>query len=348
MALTTWSAWRTTPKRAMKSPKDTRGVGVLLVNSGTPDAPEEEAIRTWLEQMLTDPVLIACPMPIWRRVLDYVILPRRPKKNVPRYKRFWTPEGSPFILESLAQGCALEKQLQASGVDAKVEVAMRYGNPSIASKLELLKKEGVSKLVVIPMYPQECESCTGTILPEVKRLFSVLADSEWNPELQEVRHYYDNPRYLEALSESVRRVWSQQPNSRLAVSFHSEPVKFIEDGDPYQDQINETAQKLAAFLGLSDDAWQVTYQSRFDNRKWLGPLLEPTLELWAQQGVKDVCVVCPGFAADCLETSLEVAEEARDFFLAAAGDDASFTYVPALGASEGLISALADEVLRRL
>lgn len=348
MALITWLAWRTTLKPAMKSLKVTQGVGVLLVNSGTPDAPEEEAIRSWLEQMLTDPVLIACPMPIWRRVLDYVILPRRPKKNVPRYKRFWTPEGSPFVLDSLEQGRALEKQLRARGVEAKVEFAMRYGNPSIASKLELFKEAGVGKLIVIPMYPQECKSCTGTILPEVKRLFDVLADSEWNPELQEVRHYYDNPLYLKALSESVSRTWSPRPNSRLAVSFHSEPVKFIEDGDPYQDQINETAQKLAVSLGLPDEMWQVTYQSRFDNRKWLGPLLEPTLELWAEEGVKDVCVVCPGFAADCLETSLEVAEEARDFFLAAAGDDASFTYVPALGANAGLISALADEVLCRL
>ncbi len=346
--LITWSAWRTTPKPAMKSLKDTQGIGVLLVNSGTPDAPEEEAIRTWLEQMLTDPVLIACPMPIWRRVLDYVILPRRPKKNVPRYKRFWTPEGSPFILDSLAQGRALEKRLVACDVDAKVEVAMRYGNPSIASKLELFKQAGVSKLIVIPMYPQECKSCTGTILPEVKRLFDVLVDSEWNPELLEIPHYYDNPLYLKALSESVSRVWSPQLNARLAISFHSEPVKFIEDGDPYQDQINETAENLAASLGLSDDTWQVTYQSRFDNRKWLGPLLEPTLELWAEQGVKDVCVVCPGFAADCLETSMEVAEEARDFFLAAAGEGARFTYVPALGADVGLIAALTDEVLRRL
>ncbi len=332
----------------MKSSKDTQHIGVLLINSGTPDAPEEEAIRTWLEQMLTDPVLIACPMPIWRRVLDYVILPRRPKKNVPRYKRFWTPEGSPFILESLAQGRALEAQLLARGLDAKVEVAMRYGNPSIASKLELLKEAGTSKLVVIPMYPQECKSCTGTILPEVKRLFDVLADSDWSPELLEVRHYYDNPFYLEALSESVSQAWNPKPKSRLAVSFHSEPVKFIEDGDPYQDQINETAQKLASSLGLPDEMWQVTYQSRFDNRKWLGPLLEPTLELWAEQGVKDVCVVCPGFAADCLETSMEVAEEARDFFLAAAGEGASFTYVPALGANAGLISALTDEVLRHV
>lgn len=332
----------------MLSANESHRVGVLLANSGTPDAPEEEAIRTWLEQMLTDPVLIACPMPIWRRVLDYVILPRRPKKNVPRYKKFWTPEGSPFILESLEQGRALEKRLRASGIDAKVEVAMRYGNPSIASKLELFKEMRISKLIVIPLYPQECKSCTGTILPEVNRLFQALVDDAWSPELLEVRHYHDNPLYLEALTKSVVEAWSPKPNSRLAVSFHSEPVKFVEDGDPYQNQIDETAQKLAASLGLPDDAWQVTYQSRFDNRKWLGPLLEPTLEQWVEQGVKDVCVVCPGFAADCLETTMEVAEEARDFFLAAAGKDASFTYVPALGADAGLIGALADEVLRRL
>lgn len=332
----------------MLSANETHHVGVLLVNSGTPDAPEEEAIRVWLEQMLTDPVLIACPMPIWRRVLDYVILPRRPKKNVPRYKRFWTPEGSPFILESLAQGRALEKQLLASGLDVKVELAMRYGNPSIASKLELFKEMRVSKLVVIPLYPQECKSCTGTVLPEVDRLFKDLVDDVWCPELLEVRHYHDNPLYMDALTKSVIEAWSPKPDSRLAVSFHSEPVKFVEDGDPYQEQINETAQKLAASLGLPDNAWQVTYQSRFDNRKWLGPLLEPTLEQWAEQGIKDVCVVCPGFAADCLETSMEVAEEARDFFFAAAGEGASFTYVPALGANAGLISALADEVVRRL
>ncbi len=323
-------------------------LGILLINSGTPDAPEEEAIRIWLEQMLTDPVLIGCPMAIWRRVLDYVILPRRPQKTAPRYQKFWTEQGSPFLLESENQAKALQEHLCEESVDVQVELAMRYGNPSIESKLIKFQTAACKKIVVVPMYPQECVSCTGTILPEFDRVFAGLADASWNPEIIKIQNYYENPRYLDAIVQSIQNIWTPTGQSRLAISFHSEPVKFVEDGDPYQEQINYTAEFVASKLGLSNDQWLVTYQSRFDNRKWLNPFLEATLDSWAQEGITDVCVVCPGFSVDCLETTIEVGQELRDLYLSKAKEGAKFTYVPALGADPLLIAALADEILKRI
>ncbi|MDO5335609.1 MAG: ferrochelatase [Coriobacteriia bacterium] len=317
--------------------------GVLLVNMGTPDAPEEEAIRRYLAQMLSDPALISCPPFIWKRVLKYCILPKRPKKNVARYQSFWTDDGSPYLLTSLAQGQGLERSLRTKGYDVKVALAMRYGNPSIASRLRAFMEQGLDHVVVLPMFPQETRSCTGSIFTEVNRCLSELKAEGWNPKLDFVRSYFDNPGYIDELVKSVTDHWVplSMGESRLAISYHSTVMADIEAGDPYRDQVEATSQLMAGKLGLTPDSWKISYQSRFDSRKWLSPLLPSVLESWAEEGIKDVCVVCPGFAADCLETSIEVDVECRQLFLSRAGQGARFTYVPALGASSGYLEALA-------
>lgn len=323
-------------------------VGVLLLNMGTPDAPEEEAIRRYLAEMLSDPALISCPPVIWRRVLDHVILPKRPKKTVGRYRSFWTDAGSPYLLDTLEQARLLERKLKAQGFDVVCRAGMRYGNPPIMSRLCEMRDSGVMRLVVLPLFPQETRATTQSALDEVSRCLSSLSADGWDPSVSLIRSYCDNPAYIRALTKNVAEAWHPGSNSRLAVSFHSTVVKDIEAGDPYRDQAESTAQGVARGLRLKDGSWKVTYQSRFDNRKWLKPLLVPTLEEWAKEGVDDVCVICPGFAADCLETSIEVAGDARDRFLSCAKPGARFTYVPALGTSAEHIDLLASEVISRL
>lgn len=322
--------------------------GVLLLNMGTPDAPEEESIRRYLDEMLSDPALISCPPVIWRRVLDHVILPKRPKKTVGRYRAFWTEDGSPYLLDTLEQARLLERKLASMGFDVVCRAGMRYGNPSIESKLAELRDSGVGRLVVLPLFPQETRATTQSALDEVSRCLSALRQDGWNPSVSIVRSYCDNPAYIRALVKSVADRWTPGANSRLAVSFHSTVLKDIEAGDPYKDQAEATALRLAAGLGLDAETWKVTYQSRFDNRRWLKPLLSPTLVQWAEEGITDVCVVCPGFAADCLETSIEVARESGDLFLSKAQPGSRFIYVPALGVTSGHIDALASEVVSRL
>lgn len=322
--------------------------GVLLLNMGTPDAPEEEAIRRYLDEMLSDPALISCPPIIWRRVLDHVILPKRPKKTVGRYRAFWSEEGSPYLLDTLEQARLLERKLASMGFDVLCRAGMRYGNPSIESRLKELRDSGVGRLVVLPLFPQETRATTQSALDEVSRCLSVLRQDGWDPSVSVVRSYCDNPAYVRALVKSVVDRWIPGKNSCLAVSFHSTVVKDIEAGDPYKDQAEATARSLALGLGLDAETWKVTYQSRFDNRRWLKPLLAPTLVQWAEEGITDVCVVCPGFAADCLETSIEVARECGELFLSKARPGSHFTYVPALGVTPEHIEVLASEVVSRL
>lgn len=323
-------------------------LGILLMNTGTPDAPTPEAIRPYLKEFLSDRNVVDMPAFVWKPILNLFILPNRPWKTAARYQGFWTDEGSPFILDTYEQCAALEKRLRAmTGEPVAARPGMRYGNPSIGAGVRELAAAGADCIVGLPLYPQSTRACTGTCREEFERRMDDAA-----PQARRgfVAQYWNAPGYIEALAASVRRSWAHGRESKLVVSFHSVPVSFAAQGDTYVEATKATTRLLTEALGMAPADTLTTYQSRFDSRKWQGPMLVPELERLAREGVRDVAVVCPGFAVDCIETSFEVGVEAAEAYYAAARaagvDDARFTYIPALGADGDCMDALADLALR--
>ena len=326
-----------------------------MMNTGTPDAPTPEAIRPYLKQFLSDRNIIHAPRCIWYPVLNLCILPNRPKKTAPNYRAFWTKDGSPFLLTSLEQRDKLRARLaELAGEPVAVELGMRYGNPSIASALDALLDAGADHIVALPMYPQETKACAGTCLEEFDRvLAAALAAREDTPRptVEKIPYYWNAPGYLDVLAQSVRDAWTYEPGKKLVVSFHSIPLSHAAAGDTYNESTKATALGLASKLGVPEEDLDITYQSRFDSRKWLGPFLNPELRRLASEGATDVAAVCPIFSVDCIETCVEVDKEAREEFVSAArkaGAEApNFTYVPALGASDAFIDVLANLVMAK-
>lgn len=323
--------------------------GILLMNTGTADEPTVVAVRNYLREFLMDPAIIGAPEFIRKRIVNHIIR-RRPERTVANYEEFWTPEGSPFMLTSFKQAKRLEIDLTGQQPeDVVVALGMRYGNPSIMNALHELRVESCDRVVLLPAYPQQVNVCAGTCFNKAREVLDKFAAQfNWRPEVFEVPYFYDNPDYQGALARQVAKHWRYEPGSKLLVSFHSTMLADIEAGDPYRDQTHATARKLAQDLGIDPADMVVCYQSRFDNRKWLQPFAEPTALGFAERGITDICVVCPGFVADNMETSLEVNRDLRRSFLEAAKPGSRFTYVPALNTDAGLIKALSHAVKRAL
>lgn len=316
---------------------------VLLVNLGTPDAPTPAAVRRYLAEFLSDRRVIDLPRWIWLPILYGVILNLRPRRSAHAYRSVWTDAGSPLRVfsESLAQ--RLDERLQErSGGRARVALAMRYGNPSIASVLENLRLDGMRRLLVLPLYPQYSATSTGTVFDAVT---SVLQRWRWPPELRFVNDYHDDAGHIDALCASVaahRRAAGAA--DRLLLSFHGIPQRYAFAGDPYPEQCRRTAQAIAERAGLRDDELLVTFQSRVGREQWLQPYTDATLRELPARGVRSLQVLCPGFAVDCLETLEEIAIAGRETFLAAGGE--RFEYIPALNDSAAQVEALLGIVRR--
>lgn len=322
--------------------------GVLLMNTGTADEPTIPAIRTYLYEFLMDPAIIGAPEFIRKRIVNHIVR-NRPQRTVKNYEAFWTPEGSPFVLGCYKQAKALKAELESRGDEMEVAVVMRYGSPSVLDGLHELRVAGCERVVVLPSYPQQVNVCAGTCFKKVREVLAKIGESYgWKPELVEVPYFYDQHAYRLALAKQVASCWRYSESSRLVVSFHSTLLADIEAGDPYKDQTEMTAAALAADLRIPAEAVSVSYQSRFDSRKWLQPLTEPSVLKIAESGVKDVCVVCPGFTVDNMETVLEVSRDLRKTYMDAAGREANFTYVPALCDDKGLVAAMADAIGKAL
>lgn len=319
------------------------------MNTGTADEPTITAVRNYLREFLMDPAIIGAPKFIRKRIVNHIVR-RRPERTVANYEAFWTPQGSPFIIDSYKQAKRLEVELSGRLTgEVQVELAMRYGNPSVLDGLNALRVAGCEQVVVLPSYPQEVNVCAGTCIKHAHdALDSMGARYDWHPQVFDAHYFYDLPSYREALAKQVAAHWQHSEGSKLIVSFHSTMLADIEAGDPYRDQTQQTARNLAEDLGVPAEDVLVSYQSRFDSRKWLQPFTEPTVRGLAEQGVRDVCVVCPIFTVDNMETSLEVNRDLRAMFMEATGADARFTYVPALGASAGVVKALADAAQKAL
>lgn len=320
-------------------------LGILVCNLGTPDAPTPEALRRYLKEFLSDPRVIEMPRWLWWLILNGVILQIRPKKSAHMYQSVWTDEGAPLLAISLRQAVALQIELeQRLRGPVRVVLAMRYGNPSIAAGLAQLREANVRRVLVLPLYPQYSAPATASVFDAV---VDELKTWRWLPELRFINDYCDDPALINALAASIREHFDQHGMpQQLLFSFHGTPKRYFINGDPYYCQCQKTARLVAEKLGLTQDQWQVTFQSRFGREEWLKPYTDKTLEALPGKGIKRVAVVCPGFSADCLETLEEIAVTNRAFFLEAGGE--RYDYIPALNDRADHIQGLADLVLRHV
>jgi ferrochelatase len=303
-------------------------LGVLVTNLGTPDAPRAGAVRRYLAEFLSDPRVIELPRLLWLPILYGVILPFRAPRSAHAYRKIWTEQGSPLLVNAQAQAAALQTALSAR-LPGPVTVAlgMRYGNPSIASAMEALRAAGATRLLVVPLYPQYSGSTTGSTLDAIN---AVLARWRALPELRTVMRYHDAPGYIQALAASVREHWATHGHGqRLLFSFHGLPKRYLLAGDPYHCECLKTARLTAEALGLAPDAWAVAFQSRVGREEWLRPYTDETLAAWRDAKVGDIDVICPGFSADCLETLEEIAMQNAEAY---AFGGASLRYIPCLNA----------------
>jgi protoporphyrin/coproporphyrin ferrochelatase len=317
---------------------------VLLVNLGSPDEPTASATRRYLAEFLSDPRVVEIPRFVWWLVLNGIILNTRPAKSAAKYATIWTPEGSPLVVGTARLQKLLQGYLGERGLPVLVRHAMRYGNPSVASALDALRAEGATRVLVLPLYPQYAAATTASVWDAVA-LWSQRARQL--PEFRFVNRYGDEPLHIAALAGSVRAFWQREGRSRMLVmSFHGLPERSLHLGDPYHCECHKTARLLAEALGLAQDQYRVTFQSRFGKAQWLRPYTEPTLKELAAAGIDRVDVVCPGFAVDCLETLEEIAQEARDAFLESGGRE--FHYIPCLNDDADGVRALVAVVERHL
>ncbi|MCP4043743.1 MAG: ferrochelatase [Gammaproteobacteria bacterium] len=320
-------------------------MGVLLANLGSPAAPTAAAVRRYLAEFLWDPRVVETPRWLWWLVLHGVILRTRPRRSARLYQRIWTEQGSPLLDFSRRQALALEKLLQKQNTEpVRVALAMRYGAPAIAVGLDDLRRSGMDRLLVLPLYPQYSATTTASTFDAVTNELQT-----WRrlPEVRFINHYYTDPGYIEAIAASIRKLWWENGEpDRLLFSFHGLPQRYILAGDPYFDQCQRTAQLAAENLKLPNSRWGVSFQSRMGREEWLRPYTDHLLREWGAAGVAGVDVICPGFSADCLETLEEIAMQNRELFLHAGGQ--RYRYVPALNDTPQHIQALASIAQRHL
>ena len=287
-------------------------IGVLLINLGTPDAPEAAAVRRYLAEFLSDPRVIEIPKIAWLPILHGIILRTRPRKSAHAYKQVWTEEGSPLAAITRRQSQALQQRL---GEHVIVDFAMRYGNPGIGKSIENLVALGCERILAAPLYPQYCAATTASAADAV---FGSLAAMRRQPALRTLPPYYDDPIHIDALIASLERQLAAldfEPQ-RLLLSFHGMPQRTLELGDPYHCHCQKTARLLSEQLSVPTD---IAFQSRFGRAKWLEPATDKVLAAYPSQGVTRIAIAAPGFSADCVETVEELGIRGRETFLSAGG-----------------------------
>ncbi|WP_419147569.1 ferrochelatase [Pseudoalteromonas 'SMAR'] len=311
--------------------------GILLTNLGSPDAPTAKALKVYLAEFLADPRIVEIPRLIWLMILHGIILRVRPKKSAKAYQTVWTDEGSPLIAISKAQAAKVEAQLRSEGYDnIEVELAMRYGNPSIESGLEKLRDKGITRIIVMPLYPQYSSATTGSTFDQVAK---VLRGWRWVPELHFINGYHKQPEYIASLAASIQEDLEKHGEpDKWVFSYHGTPKLFLERGDPYHCFCQQTTRLVVEKLGLDKDKVITTFQSRFGKAEWLQPYTDKTLESLPEQGVKNIAILSPAFSADCLETLEELEVENREVFEEAGGEH--YRYIPALNDRDDHIAAI--------
>ena len=321
-------------------------VGVLLVNLGTPDSADARGVRVYLREFLSDPRVIENQGLFWKLVLNGIILQVRPRRKARDYQKIWNTEKNESPLKTITR--AQSEKLAAAIADhdhVVVDWAMRYGNPSIASRIAALTAQGCDRLLVVPLYPQYSAATSATVCDEV---FRVLAGMRAQPTVRVTPPYYVDAEYIEALAVSIDahlKTLPFQPELILA-SFHGMPQKYIDKGDPYQAQCAATIDALRQRMGLDASKLMLTFQSRFGFDEWLQPYTDKTIEQLAKDGVRRIAVVTPGFSADCLETLEEIAQENAEIFKHNGGEQ--FAAIPCLNDSDPGMDVIRQLVLREL
>ena len=319
--------------------------GILLSNLGTPDAPTTPAVRKYLAEFLSDTRVIEWPPALWWFVLHGIILRTRPRRSAEAYAKVWTDEGSPLLCIAKKQAALIKDSLgKEYGDDVVVDLAMRYGSPSIKSVLDRMREANVQRLLVLPLYPQYSATTTASTIDAV---CAELSHWRFQPELRTINHYHDFPPYIDAIAESIRGHWAEfgRPE-KLLFSYHGLPQKYFMAGDPYFCHCQKTTRLVIEKLGLKQGEWEISFQSRLGPQEWLKPYTDFTLKEWGAAGIRSVQVISPGFSADCLETLEEINLQNREFFVEAGGEE--FSYIPALNDHELHISALVELVKHHL
>ncbi|MBC6906333.1 ferrochelatase [Saccharophagus sp. K07] len=312
-------------------------VGVLLTNLGTPAAPTAEALRPYLKEFLSDPRVIELPKWKWWPILHGIILRVRPKKSAKLYASVWTEQGSPLMSISLEQTAKLNAYFERKYPGkVRVKLGMRYGEPAIGKVLREFQDEGINRIIVLPLYPQYSGPTVGSTFDAVAQ---ELIHWRWTPELHFINTYHDHPLYIEALANSVKaHIAEHGEPEKLILSYHGMPQRYFDGGDPYYCYCQKTSRLVAEKLGWDKDRYITSFQSQFGKEEWIKPDTSTTLQQLAQNGIKKVAVICPGFSADCLETLEEIGVENKKLFLSAGGE--SYHYIPALNAGEEHIGVM--------
>jgi ferrochelatase len=326
--------------------------GLLMVNLGSPDAPTAKATRKYLFEFLHDKRVVDTTRWLWCPILHGIILRTRPARSAKAYASIWNePEFSDQEEPVDTAPLIRITQQQAEGVqailgdDVHVEIAMRYGNPSIGASIDALVAKGCTRIGVLPLYPQFAGATTASVFDGVGKAIKKRMNM---PEIRFLRHYYDDPRYIKALADSLNEhlaTLDWKPDA-IITSYHGLPQSYVDKGDPYQGECLRTTELMREHMGLSKDYLYSTFQSRFGPKAWLQPYTDKTLEKLPEQGVKNVAVMMPGFSADCLETLEEIKIEANESFEEHGGEN--FTAVPCLNARDDHIQLLADLSKERL
>ena len=310
---------------------------IILTNLGTPKTNTKAAVRDFLKEFLSDSRVVEIPKIIWRIILNLIILPFRSGKSLKAYNKIWTEEGSPLLSISRQQQVALQQKL---GDKIKVELMMRYGEPSFTSVINGLLKDNYQNLIILPLYPQNSATTTATSFDLIG---DIMKKSRAVPDIKFISNYHGDPGYIHALAASIQEHWQQQQRQRfLLMSFHGLPQRNVDLGDPYYDQCTGTAQLLATIMGLESQQWGMSFQSRFGKQTWLQPYTSETLAKLADNGLKEIDIVCPGFSVDCLETLEEIQMENRDIFIEHGGEQ--YHYIPCLNDRDDHIQMMADLV----
>lgn len=321
--------------------KKNNRTGILITNLGTPDEPETASVRRYLREFLSDPRVVEIPKLLWMIILHGIILRVRPARSARLYKDIWSAEGSPLLAIGKRQRDRLEQLLRENGQqDYELQLAMRYGNPSIRDALRAFQQQGIHRVVVLPLYPQYAGPTTGST-------FDVVADEfkqwRWVPELHFINSYHDHPLYIEALANSIRKhVAEHGKPQKLVLSYHGMPRRNLMLGDPYHCHCQKTTRLVMQQLGFAEDEFITTFQSRFGKAEWLKPYTDATLASLPGQGVKDVAIISPAFSADCLETIQELDQENREIFMEAGGEQ--YRYIPCLNDDDEHIRLMAELV----
>jgi protoporphyrin/coproporphyrin ferrochelatase len=319
--------------------------GVLLTNLGTPEAPTAGALRTYLRQFLSDPRVVEIPRLVWMIILHGIILRVRPAKSAELYKSIWTDKGSPLMAISLEQAEKVRQKVASQyGDNVIVDLAMRYGSPSIGSALKNFQEQGVNNIIVLPLYPQYAGPTTGS---SFDAMVQEVQTWRWIPNIHFLSSYHDHPLYIQALANSIRENFEEHGKpDKLVLSYHGMPKLFHTQGDPYFCFCAKTTRLVVESLGLEDSDYVMTFQSRFGKAEWLQPYTDATLEELPKQGVENVAIISPAFSADCLETLEELEAENRDIFMEAGGK--SYRYIPALNTRDDHITVITALIEKEL